>query len=439
MVVKLYKKYCIYNIKNKIQDKITKETYRNNDKYFIRNRKMNFEKVILYGLNKRGLTSKMEIEDFTELINMTDISSPAVLKQRLKLNGKIYLDMMQENLKGFYEEFKDEVKLFNGYILSAIDGSDFEIPNTKLTREKYNELHQEETVSRATISNMFDVLNHYVMDTVIDKYDASERQMAQKNYNNVKKLELPYPIIRTMDRGYGSLVDMYYSNKNNDKYVVRLKKSDFKKQIQNMESNDEIINIEYQYDRIRYYKDEYPEFYKIMEETKENIKLRIVILDSKNGEKVILATNLSKEDFDYEKMVELYRLRWGIELNYHILKESLKIETITSSNDIIIYQDIYSQMLVYNLIQTFKQDAEKNIDQSKYKNEMKINMNMATGFVKKALVKIILEKNINKQNRMFELLEQKIEKYLIPIKKDRHYPRNKNKKNKYSINKRKSF
>ena len=40
---------------------------------------------------------------------------------------------------------------------------------------------------------------------------------------------------------------------------------------------------------------------------------------------------------------------------------------------------------------------------------------------------------------MYELLEQKIEKYLIPIKKDRHYPRNKYKKNKYSINKRKSF
>ena len=121
------------------------------------------------------------------------------------------------------------------------------------------------------------------------------------------------------------------------------------------------------------------------------------------------------------------------------LKENLKIETITSSNDIIIYQDIYSQMLVYNLIQAFKQDAEKNIDQTKYKNEMKVNMNMAVGFVKKALIKIILEEDINKQNQMFDLLEQKIEKYIIPIKKDRHYPRNKGKKNKYSINKRKSF
>ena len=68
MVVKLYKKYCISEIKTKMQSKSTKEIYRNSDKYFIRNRKMNFEKVILYGLNKRGLTSKMEIEDFTELM-----------------------------------------------------------------------------------------------------------------------------------------------------------------------------------------------------------------------------------------------------------------------------------------------------------------------------------------------------------------------------------
>ena len=435
----MYKKYCIEKLKIKMQDERERIKYKNSKNSFIRNRKMNFEKVVLYGLNKRGLTSKMEIEDFTELINMTDISSPAVLKQRLKLNGKIYLDMMQENLKGFYEEFKSEVKLFNGYILSAIDGSDFEIPNTKCVREKYNELHPNEVVARATISNMYDVLNHYVMDTIIGVYDASERKMAKENYENIKKLQLPYPIIRTMDRGYTSLPDMYYGIKNDEKFVVRLRNKDFNSQTAKMKSNDEYITIPYQYDRVRYYRKEYPEFYEIMENTKEDIKVRIVIINNKKGEKIKLATNLTQEEINYENMIELYKLRWEIELNYHSLKESLKIETITSSNDIIIYQDIYSQMLVYNLIQAFKQDAEKNIDQTKYKNEMKVNMNMAVGFVKKALVKIVLEEDINKQNRMFELLEQKIEKYLIPIKKDRHYPRNKNKKNKYSINKRKSF
>lgn len=435
----MYNNYYINSIKEKIQDIEMSLIYKNKVTNFTRNRKMNFEKVVLYGLNKRGLTSKMEIEEFTELINMTDISAPAVLKQRLKLDGKIYLDMMQENLKAFYEKFKPDVKLFKGYILSAIDGSDFEIPNTKTTRAKYNTLHPREEVARATISNMFDVLNHYIMDTVIGIYDFSERKMAQENYSHIKKLNLPYPVIRTMDRGYGSIVDIYYSNKSDDKYVVRLKKTDFKKQIRNMKSKDEIVKISYQYNRYRYYKDDYPEFYKIMEETHEDIELRIVVIDNKNGEPIILATNLLQEEIDYDAMVELYKLRWEIESNYHSLKESLKIETITSSNDIIIYQDIYSQMLVYNLIQAFKQNAEKNIDQTKYKNEMKVNMNMACGFVKKSLVRIILEDDINKQNEMFSLLEKKIEKYLIPIKKDRHYQRNKNKKNKYSINKRKSF
>lgn len=413
----MYKRYFINKIKDKINNKQTKINYKNNDNDFIRNRKMSFQNVVLYNLNKKGLTSKMEIEEFTEQVNMMDISAPAVLKQRLKLNGKIYLDMIQENLKGFYTEFKDEVKLLNGYIVCAIDGSDFEIPNTIKTRNKYNILHPKECVARASVSNMFDILNYFVMDTIIEKYDSSERKMAKQNLKNVKALDLPYPIIRVMDRGYTSLPDMYYSNENNDKYLIRLQNKDFKKQIDKMKCNDEIITIPYQYDRVRHYKKDYPEFYQKIEETKEDIKLRIIIVNNDDGEKIRLATNLSNEEFNYEEIVELYKLRWNIELNYHCLKESLKIETITSSNDVIIEQDIYSQMLVYNLIQAFKQDAEKNIDQSKYKNEMKINMNMAVGFVKKALLKIILEPNDKQRDKLFELLEQKIEKYLIPKKK----------------------
>lgn len=435
----MYKKYFVNEVKNKIYDNQSKINYKNNDCDFTRNRKMNFQNVVIYSLNKKGLTSKMEIEEFTEQVNMMEISSPAVLKQRLKLNGDIYLDMLQENLKGFYTYFQEEVKLFNGYIICAIDGSDFEIPNTVKTRNKYNILHPNECVARASVSNMFDILNHFVMDTIIEKYDNSERKMARKNLENIKKLNLPYPIIRVMDRGYNGLPDIYYSAEHNDKYLIRLKNKDFKKQIDKMKSDDEIIIIPYQYDRVRYYKNDYPEFYQKMEETKEDIALRIVIVKNDKGEKIRLATNLSNEEFNYEKIVELYKLRWSIELNYHCLKESLKIETITSSNDIIIKQDIYSQMLVYNLIQAFKQDAEKNIDQSKYKNEMKINMNMAVGFVKKALLRIILEPSNEIKDKMFDLLEQKIEKYLVPIKKDRHYPRNHSKKNKHSINKRKSF
>ena len=44
---------------------------------------------------------------------------------------------------------------------------------------------------------MFDVLNHYIMDTIIEKYDYSERKMADEHFKTIKKLRLKYPIIRT--------------------------------------------------------------------------------------------------------------------------------------------------------------------------------------------------------------------------------------------------
>ena len=345
-----YSKYFVIKVKNFIYTKESKEKYKNQKNYFTRDRKMPFDKVVLYGLNKKGITSKMEIEDFTHLINSVDISSPAVLKQRLKLNGKIYLDIMHANLVDFYEKFTEEIKLFHGYILTALDGSDIEIPNTKKTREEFNTYHEEELVARATISNMFDVLNHYIMNTIIEKFDYSERKMAQEHLKTIKKLELKYPIIRIGDRGYSSIVDIYYSLKTNDKFVYRLKKSDFKKYIQNMKTNDEIITIHYQYDRIRYYKEECPEFYKNMKETKEDIKVRIVKINNKEGEEIILVTNLEKDKFDYDIMIELYKLRWEIETSYQLLKESLKIETITSSFKTIIEQDIYNKVLINKLL-----------------------------------------------------------------------------------------
>ena len=49
----MHKKYCINKIKNKISNNNAKIDYRNSENSFIRDRKMNFEKVILYGLNKR--------------------------------------------------------------------------------------------------------------------------------------------------------------------------------------------------------------------------------------------------------------------------------------------------------------------------------------------------------------------------------------------------
>lgn len=166
-----------------------------------------------------------------------------------------------KNLETFYNDYKDEVKLFNGYLLVAVDGSDFEIPNTLANRINYNSTKNNTSVPRALVSNYFDVLNHYVLSTVIYKETASEKDLDSLNFNEIKKINIPFPIIRIKDRGYVSLKDFYYSNLNADKFVVRLKKQDYKKEISFMETNDEIVELKYDNRRMYPYKETDLDFY----------------------------------------------------------------------------------------------------------------------------------------------------------------------------------
>lgn len=277
------------------------------------------------------------------------------------------------------------------------------------------------------------------MDTIIGPEDSDEKEMDRQHLQAIKDMDLPYKIIRVKDRGYVSLKDIYYSVKNDDKFVVRLKKTDFKNIVSKMETDDEIMEITYQYDRVRYYKDKDPEFYNLMFENKESIKVRFVKITLSTGETEILITNLSQEEVNTKEMKELYNLRWGIEVNYHSLKESVKIETITSSFDNLIKQDVYSQMLVFNLLQAFINDINEDLKDLKYKHEVQTNFNMAIGFFKKFFILILIEEDQQKKEQLLDKLYTKIEKHFEPIRKGRSYPRNKNKKNKYPLNKRKSF
>ena len=76
-------------IKNGIQSKEKKEKGRNSKKYFTRKRKMDFEKLIHYILNKKGLCTNMEINNFFNKIDEdTNMSAKALLDQRSEIKIK---------------------------------------------------------------------------------------------------------------------------------------------------------------------------------------------------------------------------------------------------------------------------------------------------------------------------------------------------------------
>lgn len=435
-------KYSYDNI-NKTKNIIETEKFKGKCKItensFIRKRKVEAKDIVLYELNKKGLSTKMEILNFNNINNIKEISTPGFFKQREKLNPEAFTYLIQESLKNFYNNYEKEVKTYKGYVITAIDGSDFEIPNTKTNREKYNGKSQNQC-ARITVSTCYDVLNRYTLDTIIEKYKYSETDMAKRHYEIIKaeKILGNFKTIRIMDRNYKSISSIYQSIKTDSKFIIRISTAVYEKENLAMKSKDEIIEIGYEYNRVKYYKDKDPEVYEYLINGNK-ISVRCLKKELENGELECLITNLSKEEFESEEIFELYNLRWQIEINYRHLKNNLKIECISSGKEILIKQDILSQVLVSNMLQAFINENDEKIEQQKYKNKMKTNTNLSVGIFKNTLIYIFLEENNKRRSMMMDKFCHAIEKYMVPIKKGRKNPRTNNTKNRYHINRRKCY
>jgi len=425
-------------IRNHIETNLDYKILRNKTTDFTRNRKISPKELIIYNLNKKGLSSKMEEYQFFKITGYESISTPGMLKQREKLNPNIFEHLNNGLLNVYYQECRNEMKLYKGYLLTATDGSEFEIPNTKTSKESFGKStsgsKKADTTARAKVSIVVDILNKFVLDICIEKHRTNDIKLAKIHRGKILQKFRDYKIINIRDRGYTSLEDMYYSINNNVKFIQRLDSTSFKKEISEMKSNDEIIEIKYEYNRIRNIKKTAPELYEYYMNG-NTIKLRAIKIKLETETEVLL-TNL---DFSYDELKELYRLRWGIESIYHKLKENLKIETISSGKEVIVKQEILSQILVYNIAQSHINVAEAKIKQKKYKYEMKINHNMAMGLLKDYFIYIIMESDDKKRISLMDEFEELILKYLCPVRRNRKYKRIKTIKNKHHINKRKTF
>ena len=253
----------------------------------------------------------MELYDYIKEFNLEEVSSPALLKQREKLDEKVFKELSKESLIDFYSKFKNEVKTIKNYLLFAIDGSTCEIPNRPETRERYQSINSTDDarVARIKLSNCYDVLNKYVIDTEIEEYNHQELELALRHINNTKYIKEYNPIINVMDRGYFSIPQLYYLLKQKENFVIRLNKQLLKKEQSKMTSDDEFVEIEYEYNRVRNFKDKYDEVYNYYESGK-TISIRIVNVTLETGEVETLLTNLLKEEFTTENLKEIYRLRW---------------------------------------------------------------------------------------------------------------------------------
>jgi len=334
-----------------------------NQKAFTRKSKMEFKNIICFMLTRGSDNTTVELDKYSNATGIKPVTRQAYSLSRQQINPIIFKHLNNWLIDKIYRN--QDYKTWNDYLILAIDGCLLNLPWIEELKEEYggktNKSDEIEAIS-AQSSGLYDCLNKIMIDFEIGPYKVSEKVLAIKNIeNSLKTIKDKNPLI-IFDRYYASLELFNYLLKLNINFVFRLKKSYYKKERSNMQSDDEFINIEVTNSRTNHIKD-----LELKEELKKlkqfNLRVTRVILDS--GKEEWLISNLPIEKFNTSDMKELYNQRWKIETSYDALKNSLEIERITAKRKLTVEQDFYSQIVNYNLAQEIIKDSANDLDENK--------------------------------------------------------------------------
>lgn len=109
------------------------------------------------------------------------ISKQDLSQQRLLLSPLIFKDAEKLASKEIYSGNQWELEKFKGHYVFNVDGSQFDIPNTPITREEFEvELRAlKETESpKARVSVISDAKNEFIIDSTIAPLHTSENSLA---------------------------------------------------------------------------------------------------------------------------------------------------------------------------------------------------------------------------------------------------------------------
>ena len=196
-----------------------------NPQAFTRKRKTTPLALMLQMFAQKGNSQFCELLNFYENQGKPlNISTVAFYKARMNYNPKAIQLMMTDYMSMVYEENNDQLVKLNGYIVTAIDGSDIILPSTEENAKKYGVALNAQTSTNpvmVSVSLLYDCINKLVIDTFVGPFKSSERGSASQHLHVLKKT-LRQPTITVFDRGYFSMRLVHQLIQDGQKFVMRM-------------------------------------------------------------------------------------------------------------------------------------------------------------------------------------------------------------------------
>lgn len=407
----------IYSLISEIAEQPGKFTT-TNPNAFSRNTKWTLSAVMKFILSFGSGSLGMEIGDFFQYKEGFPTVS-AFVQQRKKLSYTAFEQL-------FYKFNKKSIvvpKLFKGYRLLAIDGSDIDIPYNP----KEKNCLEEKQRSKIYMHGFFDLLGKIYIDAYIERNLAKDE--TGRACDMVDRIDERFPSIIVADRNYESYNFFAHVEEKSMDYVVRIKDINSTGMLSGMplpkEDEFDITRRIFIHHKHSLCSQMMPHKHKYIAKNKrfdyENaatqdgyeMLIRFVRFKLTNSTYECLATSLSEELFPVADLKEIYGKRWGIETGFRELKHIMGLSAFHSKQENSILQEIYARLIIYNYSMLIT--GKIHIKEKNLKNKLQINYTQAIRICQHYFRQLDF-------NVLYDI-ETTIQRFLLPVRPHRSYKR----------------
>jgi hypothetical protein len=369
---------------------------------------MPFTKLVLFMINMVRSTIQVALDRFFEDIGQEEVhmSQQAYSKAREKINWEAFKWLFSKNVGDIYDHYYDT---WNGYRVSAIDGSKVQLPDDQRLRDYYGTMGSAKVAATAQASALYDVYNDVLIDVQLEPLKTDERTLAMRHIDALCAMSSFGKELIIYDRGYPSFEFIEAHKERGISFLMRVRRG-FNKDIDLLAEGDNSAVLQ--------------------KKDHNDICVRVIKFTLPSGEEEILVTDIVDKRMGIQDFKELYFRRWPVETKFDEVKNKLQVENFSGRTVNAINQDFFISMYMSNIAAIAIWEAQAVVEDERSdknnKYDYHVNANLAIGTLKDRFIMAILEENPRARSKLVKRILFLLKFDPEPTRPDRSIPRNPN-------------
>ncbi|WP_077340384.1 IS4 family transposase [Pseudocolwellia agarivorans] len=336
------------------------------------------------------------------------VAPSAVVQARQRLGSSAVKEVFERSQKMWNADANHPT--WCGLSLLGVDGVIWRTPDTAENHKQFStwkNQYGDTAFPQVRMVCLMELTSHLLMGSVFDSCRSSEMVLAEDLIDST-----PDNSLTLFDRGFYSLglLNRWHHGGKNRHWLQPMRKGTQYEVVRSLGRHDKLIKLKAT-----------AQARKKFDDLPESIEVRLVTKTVKGKEVNILTSLTDPMRFPKADIVDLYSERWEIELGYREMKQTLLNShfTLRSKKPEMIAQELWGVMLSYNLLryQMVKMAQKKPGIYAKHLSFTTCAISIIN------LIHTMFIENAGRIPKSIEQLQEQVEHHILPIKRERAYPR----------------